>query len=200
MTDIKAVLFDVGGVLVDFTGVDAVVGLTRLPMSLSAAKTKWGVSEAILDFEHGRTDEATFAADFVREWDLTLTPDAFLSAFRGWISGPRPGVMAMLKALQPHVVRACFSNTGSIHWRQFGDDGLFEELDHAYASFQIGMMKPSAEAFQHVVADMGLSPETVLFFDDGAANVDGARRAGLQAEAATSLHDLRQALQARGLL
>ena len=165
------------------------------------AKRRWATSQAIADFEHGRCDTDTFAKSFVTEWDLAVSPKAFLDAYRTWVSPPRPGVMSLLSDLRPRHRLACFSNTSPVHWQQMVvASGLLEHLDHAYASFEIGMMKPRAEAFAHVAGDMGLAPSEILFFDDSPANVDGARSAGLMADRAESVADLRRVLGERGLL
>lgn len=201
MTAITAILFDLGGVLVDFTGVEAARRLARTDPGADAAKALWGESTAIQDFEHGRVDADAFARAFVREWDLAISPETFLPMFATWVSGPRPGVADLLADLRGRYAVACFSNTNPIHWRRMAvDHGLLDRLDHAYASFEIGMMKPRPEAFAHVAADMGRRPDEVLFFDDGAGNVAGARAAGFEAEQAAGVDDLKRLLAARGLV
>ena len=55
-------------------------------------------------------------------------------------------------------------------------------LDGAYYSCDIGAAKPSTAFFEHIVADLGLTPDQLLFIDDQPGNVAGARSAGLAAE------------------
>jgi FMN phosphatase YigB (HAD superfamily) len=55
-----------------------------------------------------------------------------------------------------------------------------------HVSHEIGARKPEPAAFRSVVADMGLAPDRVLFFDDSAENVAGARACGLRA---VDVHD-----------
>ncbi len=201
MAEIKAILFDLGGVLVDFTGLEAVRPLMADDPGAEAVKAKWGASQAIHDFEHGRIDAAAFAAAFVAEWRLTVPAETFMPTFESWVSGPRPGVTDLIAALRRRLTVGCLSNTNAAHWRKIMDlCGLAGHLDRPYGSFQVGMMKPSAALFDHVCADLGVAPDQVLFFDDGMGNVEGARAAGLEAEHATSVADLRNALGARGLI
>ncbi|HEU0061185.1 MAG TPA: HAD-IA family hydrolase, partial [Hyphomicrobiaceae bacterium] len=49
-------------------------------------------------------------------------------------------------------------------------------------------------AFRAVVADMGLAPDRVLFFDDSAENVAGARACGLMAVEVTTAAGIKAAL------
>lgn len=77
-----------------------------------------------------------------------------------------------------------------------------EILDGSYYSCDIGVAKPAAAFFEHIVTDFGLAPAQVLFLDDQPENVAGARSAGLNAEQWT--HDdgvarLRDILDAHGI-
>lgn len=55
-------------------------------------------------------------------------------------------------------------------------------LDGAYFSCDIRAAKPSAAFFRHIVTDLGLAPEQLLFLDDQYRNIGGARSAGLNAQ------------------
>ena len=54
-------------------------------------------------------------------------------------------------------------------------------FDRLYYSYEVGHAKPSGEYFQAIVDDLGLPAQDVAFVDDVAANVIGAREAGLRA-------------------
>lgn len=55
-------------------------------------------------------------------------------------------------------------------------------LDRLYFSSALGVAKPDAAFFGAIAADLGLAPDALLFVDDSAANVEGARATGLHAE------------------
>lgn len=50
---------------------------------------------------------------------------------------------------------------------------------HVYASASFHAAKPSAEAYLKCIGALGVAPAQTLFIDDLAANVEGARNAGL---------------------
>ena len=54
-------------------------------------------------------------------------------------------------------------------------------FDRCFFSAVCGMTKPSAEIFDYVCSECGIKPEETLFIDDSKKNVEGARRAGLNA-------------------
>ena len=64
-----------------------------------------------------------------------------------------------------------------------------------YVSHEIGARKPEAAAFRAVVADMGMAPQRILFFDDIAENVAGARACGIAAVQVRTAGDVERALE-----
>jgi putative hydrolase of the HAD superfamily len=58
---------------------------------------------------------------------------------------------------------------------------LTGEFDHHSFSYELRVAKPEAAIYRHAVAGLGLAPGEVLFLDDRAENVEGARAAGLRA-------------------
>lgn len=55
-------------------------------------------------------------------------------------------------------------------------------LDGLYFSCDLGVAKPSAAYFEHIAADLGVSPDALLFLDDQVNNIEAARAVGLRAE------------------
>ena len=49
-----------------------------------------------------------------------------------------------------------------------------------YFSFEVGMRKPDAEIYLHVLQQNDLSPKRTLFVDDKKENTDAAQALGLQ--------------------
>ncbi|MEX3017444.1 HAD family hydrolase [Gymnodinialimonas hymeniacidonis] len=54
------------------------------------------------------------------------------------------------------------------------------EFDRSYISGHMGVTKPDAEIYARVEADCGLLPETLLFADDRADNIEAAQARGWQ--------------------
>jgi HAD superfamily hydrolase (TIGR01509 family) len=68
-----------------------------------------------------------------------------------------------------------------------------------FLSSAIGLRKPDAAAYDHVAKAIGVAPERIVFFDDLAENIEGARAYGLNAVHVTSSGDVAQALAALGI-
>jgi putative hydrolase of the HAD superfamily len=68
-----------------------------------------------------------------------------------------------------------------------------------FASASLGAAKPDPEVYRRCLNRLGVLPETVLFVDDLAENVAGARQVGLFAHHFTGVAGFREALAAHGL-
>ncbi|MEO7061017.1 MAG: HAD-IA family hydrolase [Lapillicoccus sp.] len=94
------------------------------------------------------------------------------------------GVLDGIAALRADgVVCALATNQHDVRTRfmreAMGYDTVF---DAQFYSSEVGHAKPSAAFFTYIVTTLGLDAAQVLFLDDRADNVEGARSAGLQAE------------------
>jgi len=197
----EVVVFDLGGVLAQFGGVERMRLLAGLDDDEELWR-RWLTCEWVRRFERGLCTPEDFAAGVVADWGLSVTGETFLSEFREWLVGPLPGAQELVADTRAAGVPvAVLSNTNQVHW-QAGADGwpLVAMFDRAFLSFEVGLVKPDREIFEHVVADLDVSPEHVLFLDDNRINVEAARAAGLRAERVVGVSEARQALSSAGVL
>jgi len=201
MTKIKAIIFDLGGVLIDFSGMTDIRSMMRKDPGLDAIRPRWITCPTISAFERGEISSDIFASEFTQTWDLQIEPDDFISVFKSWIKGTLPGTEQLLVSLRPHYTLACLNNTNPLHWSQMMHDiGLYSQLDQHFASHTLGRMKPDPNVFADVCAEMGFAPSEVVFFDDGVENIEGAKQAGLSAYQVQSPGDITMKLKALGLM
>ena len=108
--------------------------------------------------------------------------EQFLQQFAGWLGTPYAGAIELLEALQGRYLLACLSNINVVYWeRQVTQTGLRASFDRCYASHEIGCLKPDPRSYAHVVSDLGVRPDAVVFFDDTERNVEAAVSMGMQA-------------------
>ena len=201
MTKAKVLLFDLGGVLVDGAGLQMLPRLMARPLAAEDLRRKWVTSPAVVRFESGRCTSQEFAAAFIEEWGLQIGHEAFLDEFRSWVKGAYPGTAELLAELRQRHTLACLSNTNAVHWERVVKMKELEPvLERAFASHELGGMKPAVDVFARVVEKLGCEAGEVAFFDDGPENVDGARRAGLSAHQTLGPEHLRTVLVDLGLL
>jgi len=198
---IEVLLFDLGGVLVDFSGVADLQALLPGPSTTTDVLARWIGCPHSLAFGMGSMSTEQFAERFIRDWGIALEPGAFLSAYRSWCRGLLPGARDLLLALRPRYRLAALSNSNEVHWAALAEDptlvGLFDAM---YSSHQLGVRKPDAAIYGAALERLAAPAASVLFFDDAEANVEAARRAGLEACRADGVEGVRRCLRGRGLL
>jgi putative hydrolase of the HAD superfamily len=197
---IDVVLFDLGGVLVDFGGVAPMKELARIEDDDELWR-RWLTCPWVRTFERGGCSPEDFAAGVVREWDLPVAPEDFLAAFLSWPGAPLPGADALLGDVQLTVAVGCLSNTNALHWNHHSTRWpLLGAFDFRFLSFELGIVKPDREVFERVAGLLPAPPDRVLFLDDNAVNVDGAASAGFVARRVRGVGEARQALVAARVL
>jgi glucose-1-phosphatase len=199
--DIRVLLFDVGGVLVELGGVEAILGWLDNRLTAEQLWHRWLHSDSVRRFETGRIDAAAFAAGVIGEFGLSIDPRSFLDSFVGWPTGLYPGTLEMLSRIPRHYRRALLSNSNPLHWPRVLDEmRLGAAFDTHFVSHLTGHIKPDAGAFEHVLASLGADPAEVLFLDDNLLNIEAAHQLGLQAVRVRGLGEAEQALIARNIL
>ena len=193
-------LFDLGGVLVHFGGVASMKELTTIEGD-DELWDRWLTCRWVRTFERGHCSADDFAAGVVSDWGLPVEPQAFLGAFRDWPGGLLPGADALVHHVRQTVPTGCLSNTNALHWEhQLGRWPILEELDFRFLSFELGMVKPDREVFDHVARQLATPADRVLFLDDNVVNVEGAAAAGFAARHVRGVDEARIALVEAGVL
>ena len=192
---IQVVLFDLGGVLVELTGVPTMLSWLGNKITVDELWSRWLTSPTVRDFERGRVAPDIFADQIIQEMSLSVAREEFLLTFTGWIAGLYPGALELLNSLPAGLVRASLANTSVLHWpRLMNDLALEPHFHHHFPSHLTGRIKPDAEAFQHVVDTLACRPGTVLFLDDNKLNVETAQALGMHAACVKGPNEARQAL------
>jgi glucose-1-phosphatase len=193
---VRVVLFDVGGVLVQLSGVATVLGWVADRWTPAELWHRWLHSPAVRAFETGRCDAERFAADLVSELELGVAPALFLESFAAWPTGLYPGTRELIARIPDHITRALLSNSNALHWPRVEDEfGLRELFEHRFVSHLTGRIKPDPDAFEHVVHSLGCDPASVLFLDDNLLNVEAAQAVGMQGALVRGIAEAEAALR-----
>ncbi|MBX3367761.1 MAG: HAD-IA family hydrolase [Phycisphaeraceae bacterium] len=104
-----------------------------------------------------------------------------------WLVEEYDGVRALIEELNGsgRVQTGLLSNTSHRHWLRhiptgsgMADFPTIGLLRHKHASHLLKLAKPSVEIHRAFERESGLLPSQILFFDDLAENISGARAAG----------------------
>ncbi len=174
-------LFDLGGVVVDYRGPERLAALSGGVMSVADAHAAMSASDNLHAFERGEVSPEAFAQRAVREWRIDMAPDAFIADFETWPERLLPGAKAAIAAFEGKARLACLSNINIPHWRQAEALGLGGVFEREFLSHEMGARKPEPGIYRQVIEALDAAPETIIFFDDVLPNIDAARAAGLRA-------------------
>ena len=201
ITIIDALLFDLGGVLVEFSGVQDIAPFLRERLSESEIVERWRHCPHTRQYGLGKLSREEFGERFVRDWDLSISPESFLREFRTWSKRLLPGAADLLASLRPRFRLAALSNSNELHWeRNTNDLGVISLFEVAISSHQIGICKPDRGAYLIALERLGVSPEVVMFFDDVPAHVEAAAALGIHAFRVEGVQGVRAQLIQEGIL
>jgi HAD superfamily hydrolase (TIGR01509 family) len=191
----SVLLFDLGGVLVEFDGIDSLIALTGGRLDREGARRFWFESPWVRRFEVGVCPREAFASGVIAELKLSMSADTFLREFLHWEKGPYPGALELLDALRPHFTLACLSNNNGLHWDFLRDQlGFGNPFHRTYLSHELGLIKPDLAVFQAVLEDLRVPGHRILFLDDNPECVSGAVRSGLDGRLVNGIKEVRTLL------
>ena len=186
---IKAIIFDLGGVLVDLD-LDRCrkafvedVGYGRIDELLDA----WHQKGFYSDLEEGKISEDEFRHRIIEgvSGKRTVLPEDVDRAMWALLTGIEPYKVDLLKDLSHRYDLYLLSNNNGISMARcrkfFADAGLPMEqvFRKQFLSYQMKMLKPSPEIYMAVIRSIGLPPGEMLFIDDSKSNTDAAAALGM---------------------
>ncbi len=176
----RTIVFDVGGVLVDYH---------RQPMldAITSACAPGTSSEAVstimssLNLSAGHNTTHDLLSKLQAQLGFAENHDTLLSFWNASLQ-KRDWVTAMLSDLNNEATLHILSDTNLGHWSHIADNLLeLHHFDQIFLSHETMMMKTSEGIFHHVLSEINQPAHACLFIDDTLPNVEVARRCGFQA-------------------
>jgi putative hydrolase of the HAD superfamily len=188
MVDIKNIIFDFGGVIINISHQRVENAFKALGVSnLEALFNQASQSALFQQFETGEITASQFR-DCIRELtQISVTDQNLDDAWNQIIGDYPPKRIDLLNQIKQNYRLFLLSNTNIIHYnhyipkfeREFGYsfESLFEK---AYWSFKFGERKPELASFYHVIYQSRLKTGDTLFIDDSIQNIKAAHEVGLK--------------------
>ncbi len=198
---IKAVLFDLGRVIIPF---DFNRGYTRLEArcGIPAADipSRLAPTGLVVRLEKGHIEPR----DFVRQLSGHLNLDTSYEEFcEIWCSIFLPDTLvpeAMVRGIARNYRLILLSNTNAIHFEMVLERYPLLRHFHSYVlSYKTGSLKPEPLIYEKAIEAAGCHPGECFFTDDIQANVDAAREQGIDAVLFQSSAQIEMELRKRGV-
>lgn len=198
-----ALLFDLGRVVIDFDVNRTLAAWAayggHAPSDLAPRFVR---DETFWLYETGKLSDAEFFPMVRNSLGIEISDAQLLEGWNATFIGEMPGIAPLLKQAAQQLPLYAFSNTNAAHVAHFSQ-AYADVLSHfreIFLSSSIGLRKPDAAAYDHVVKAIGVPAERIVFFDDLAENVAAARNCGLQAVHVTSPTSVAEALANLGVV
>jgi putative hydrolase of the HAD superfamily len=199
---IEAVVFDMDGVLCDYRIERRLALLAswsgREPDAIHAAIWRSGFED---EGERGLLSADEYLKGFGERMGYALSAAQWVEA-RRIATEPDPAVLTLARQLAATRPVGMFTNNPFLLKRHIAE--VFPAVPQIFGtravfSAEVGRSKPDPEAFRRLATRLGLAPEAILYFDDDASYVAGAREAGLSADQVGGAAAVRASLAAHGL-
>jgi len=197
----RAIIFDLGKVLIDFDFQRAYRTLESLcPYPAAEIPKRLAATNLIERFETGLVEPRDFVEQFSGILDLPLDYDRFCRIWSG-IFTVTLIPESMLEGLAARYRLLLLSNTNALHFemlrRNYGP--MLGHFHHLILSYEVHAMKPRPEIFQAAVERAGCRPGECFYTDDIAAYIEAARQMGIDAVQFESSEQLERDLRQRGI-
>ncbi len=202
MARIETIVFDLGGVLIDwdprylyrkiFTDEAALEDFLA-----TITTTEWHIEQ-----DRGRTMEEATVLLVSRHPEHAAEIKAYYDRWDEMFGGPIEGTVDILRELRErgyplHALTNWSAETFPVARESYDFLGLFDEI---VVSGEERLIKPDKDIYNVLVQRTGLDPATTVFIDDSLPNVTAAKELGFVALAFQNPNRLRQDLAELDLL
>ncbi len=180
---IRAVIFDLGNVLVNF---DAKRAAKRFAKACGIPVWRVWVHFFTSSVEKSYTCGKISSREFFEHSKQALGfPKDFQTFKKIWngIFWENRGMLRIMTKLRPHYRLYLISNTNEMHFSFIKKKykKLIRLFHQTFPSNEVGFRKPDPEIYRAVLKKIKLKPETTVFIDDMPSFVSGARKVGMNA-------------------
>lgn len=188
--DIKNIIFDLGGVVIDIKRDNAAAALEALGIKdASSLLGEYEQKGPFLMLETGTLTAAEFYDTLIPLCRPSTTCTQVQNAFEKFlIDLPVERLTAIRRLRDAGFKTFVLSNTNPIMFNDWIENAFRQEgktindyFDGIVVSFQERTCKPDPQIFRHLVARYELDPAQTLMLDDSKANCESARSTGLNA-------------------
>ena len=201
--DITALLFDLGGVLID---IDFDRALQRWSHSsqlpLVEITRRFSMDEPYRQHELGEIPASDYFAHLRQLLEIEASDEEIAHGWNAIFVGEIAATIDCIAAAREDLPCYLFSNTNPTHqaYWETAFPAALDSFQQIFVSSEMGLRKPDRAAFEAIAAATGFDLGEILFFDDTEENIIGAKQAGMPAILVNDHTDVENALTNIGVL
>jgi len=195
--NIQNIIFDLGGVIVDFAKdkwIDAFhsLGFSNFEEMMKDQDTK----SVFNQFELGLISSEQFCKTIKYYCNPRTTEKEVEDAWNMLLAGIPRHRLSKLLSLRDHYVVYLVSNTNVLHWNHTKDNyfnyhgfTIKDYFESMFLSFEMNQKKPEAGIYHSILARTGIMPYNTLYLDDIEENCATAAKLGFKTHLVTPDED-----------
>ena len=202
--EIKAVIFDLGNVLIGFDHTIAVKKILKhTPKKSRDIYDLFFDSDITQEFEKGKTGTLEFFQQVQTVLELKISYGEFLPIWNE-IFFSKPESENFVGSLNSGIKLALLSNINQLHYEYIREEfsstiGLFEP-DKIIPSFRTGFIKPDKEIYDLALKALDVPRESVVYVDDRLDLIEAALSYGIKSIQFKTTQELQQEFQDLGII
>lgn len=189
---IKAILFDVDGVVVNPQLVFAKNLISDY--NITANETDNFFKSIFQECLVGKADLKEELPKYLKEWGWPKTTDELINYWLESDNNIDPNLMSSIQRLRKRGIK-CYLATNQEKYRtdyMIDKMGFSKSFDGIFTSANLGHKKPSQEFFKKVRDEIkGIEPSKIMFWDNTKYNVEAAKKIGFGAKLYTNYNDFK---------
>ena len=183
-SNINAVVFDLGGVLIDIDYQRTIDAFRAIGVENASDLYNQFNQEMFFDqYEKGEISSEKFISELKILTKQNIEKESIINAWNEMIGLFPEEKLTFIHKIQSKTPCYLLSNTNELHLKKVYTNvhSDFESLfQKCYYSHVIGKRKPDVQTFQWLVNQIKFKASEILFIDDSPQHIKGAERAGLQ--------------------
>ncbi len=181
-TAIKAVLFDMGNVLLNYNAYKAARQFAKAcKVPLVRLWIHFFTSPVEKAYTRGEITSREFYRYSLKALKVPISYKTFCHYWND-IFWENKGMDALLRKLKKNYPLYLISNTNDLHFRHIKKKfKLWKHFKMLFPSHEVGHRKPEREIYEKVLKKINFKPEETVFIDDVQKFVRGARNVGMHA-------------------
>lgn len=189
MREIKNIVFDLGGVIINLDIPRTISEFNKLSTKpFESIYTQLQQSPIFDLFDKGQISESDFFLQLKYHLKEGVTDTQMKEAWNAMLLDFPIHRLQLLSTLKSNYRLFLLSNTNETHitqlesdlYKEHGYNNLEPFFEKVYYSCRIGMRKPDSEIFEFVLNQNNLNAHETIFIDDSPQHVAGAIKIGIQ--------------------
>ena len=203
MVNISCVLFDLGGVIVNWHNSWLIQDVSD-EFQLQEEKLSKEFYKNLPEISTGRINEKEFWHAIGKELEskklMNLNESLLDEIFRKRCSLNNSMISLSKELSQKDITVGILSNTEPASYSVMENLTSLDHFEYKFLSYNIGHLKPEPEIYHHVIDNIPFPKEELFFIDDLKSNIESARSEGIDSVQYSDYDELLKECQIRDIM